>query len=172
MLIPRQDISCVIGVALFCCCCSFVRGQESLEPAQPDSTHAAESAVAADLIKSPTGAMLRSLALPGWGQFYNEQWIKGICVAGTELGIIANAIVQNHYAANANTDAERDFYRENRNLSYWWLAGTILLSMADAYVDAHLYGFDESTELSVDLKRESAPFHQQVSVLVTINLIF
>jgi hypothetical protein len=168
----RQDISCVIGVALLCCCCAIVRGQENLQPALADSTSAAESTVKADSIKSPTGAMLRSLAIPGWGQFYNEQWFKGIFVAGTELGIITNAIVQNHYAANANTDAERDFYRDNRNLSYWWLAGAILLSMADAYVDAHLYGFDESTELSVDLKRESTPFYSQVSIFVTVNLIF
>jgi hypothetical protein len=63
------------------------------------------------------------------------------------MGIIANTIYQNQKVQASKIDEERNFYLENRRLSNWWLAGVILLSMIDAYVDAHLYDFDESPEL-------------------------
>jgi hypothetical protein len=101
--------------------------------------------------KNPRGAMLRSVFVPGWGQFYNGKWFKGIIVAGTETGIIINSIVQNELAKNSITSLEREFYLDNRNLSYWWLAGAILYSAVDAFVDAHLFDFDESPDLSLNL---------------------
>ena len=114
------------------------------------------------LIKSPKGAMLRSLALPGWGQLYNEKWFKSIIIAGTEVGLITNAIVQNQLAVKADDLLEKEFYKDNRNLSFWWLGATILYSMVDAYVDAHLYKFDEDPNLSLTLdilpkEQRSAP---------------
>ena len=106
--------------------------------------------VDASTIKSPTGAMLRSLAVPGWGQFYNEKPLKGVVIAGGEIGLIANAILQNQWAQNATTPAAKAFHRDNRGLSLWWLAGVMLYSVVDAYVDAHLYDFDSSTSLALN----------------------
>ena len=97
--------------------------------------------------KNPTGAMLRSIAFPGWGQWYNGKRFKAVIVFGAEAGIIVNTIYQNQKVQKSKSKFERDFYLENRRLSNWWLAGAILLSMIDAYVDAHLYDFDESPEL-------------------------
>ncbi len=101
--------------------------------------------------KSPRGAMLRSLFVPGWGQLYNGKWLKAIVIAGAEIGLIANAIIQNQLAVRSTNIYEREFYRNNRGLSLWWLGGVILYSMADAYVDAQLYNFDESPDLSVNV---------------------
>ncbi len=98
--------------------------------------------------KSPTGAMLRSLALPGWGQFYNGKWFKGVLAMGVETGLVLNAIYLDAQLDNSTDPFNQEFYRNNRNLSFWWLGATILLSMLDAYVDAHLYHFDESSDLS------------------------
>lgn len=98
--------------------------------------------------KSPTGAMLRSLALPGWGQFYNGKWFKGVLAIGVETGLVINAIYLDAQLDKSTHPLDQEFYRNNRNLSFWWLGATILLSMMDAYVDAHLYHFDESTDLS------------------------
>jgi hypothetical protein len=179
MLTHSRDIAWAIGIAVVCCLFSATGAQVATQPAsidtlatEPDDPDAAVREPASSdtaRTKSPSGAMLRSLAVPGWGQFYNEQWLKGICVAGAELGIIANAFVQNHLADRAVTKEEREFYLDNRNLSYWWLAGIILLSMADAYVDAHLYGFDESIDLGFDGSGETAPYRADVRVVVTFN---
>ena len=102
-----------------------------------------------DSLKSPTGAMLRALAVPGWGQWYNGKKFKAVVVAGGEIGLVADAIIQNQLAVKATTEVDRLFYRDNRSLAIWWLAAVILYSMADAYVDAHLHGFDESTNLGM-----------------------
>ena len=44
----------------------------------------------------------------------------------------------------------KDFYfrsfqlhEDNRNAYLWFLAGAVFVSMWDAYVDAHLYNFDQ-----------------------------
>lgn len=99
-------------------------------------------------IKSPTGAMIRSLIFPGWGQLHNKKYVKSILVFGAETGLIANSIYLNQKYKASQTVWEREFYINNRNLSNWWLVGVILFSMADAFVDAHLTDFDESSDLS------------------------
>ncbi len=97
--------------------------------------------------KSPKGAAFRSLAIPGWGQYYNGQKIKAALALAAELGEIGTAIYWN-VQANGTDDARAQFiYRDYRNQALWFLAGTILVSMLDAYVDAHLFDFDEGPSL-------------------------
>jgi hypothetical protein len=40
------------------------------------------------------------------------------------------------------------FFKNQRNRLIWWFAGTLALSMGDAYVDAQLYRLDFSPSLS------------------------
>lgn len=124
-------------------------------PAFSQETEKLPSAAAVNVdsavVKNPKGAMYRSLAVPGWGQFYNGKWVKGILIAGTEVGLVANAVILNQWAKEAVDETERFYYTDSRNLSYWLIAAAILYSMADAYVDAQLYNFDESPNLSMQL---------------------
>ena len=122
------------------------------------------------MTKSPKGAMLRSLIIPGWGQFYNGKWFKGIIIGGTEIGLITNAIIQNQFVVQAETEFEKEFYRENRSLSIWWLGAVILYSITDAFVDAHLYDFDDSPNLSMNMKKEIEPFNKVEYLVITFNL--
>lgn len=110
---------------------------------------AVDSLAAAQKSKNPTGAMLRSMAVPGWGQWYNEKRFKAVVVMGGEMGLVIDAIVQNQLAARSEQLYQREYYRNNRSLAIWWLGAVILYSMADAYVDAHLFGFDERPELTL-----------------------
>jgi hypothetical protein len=124
-------------------------------------------------VKNPKGAMLRSLAVPGWGQFYNGKWFKGILVAGTEIGLVANAAIMNQWAKEAVDENERFYYTDSRNLSYWLLAAAILYSVVDAYVDAQLYDFDESPNLSIQFipNRERFTFLNKTwSVCLSLSL--
>jgi hypothetical protein len=107
-------------------------------------------------IPSPRGAMLRSLVLPGWGQAYNGKWFKAAVIAGAEIGLITNSIIQNRLAKNSSAESDKAFYINNRNLSYWWLSGVILFSIIDAYVDAHLFDFDESPNLSIQMNKNQS----------------
>jgi hypothetical protein len=56
---------------------AFLWGGVRVAPAQPDSVRTAllkEKGFAPD--HSPTGALWRSVAVPGWGQLYNRQYYK------------------------------------------------------------------------------------------------
>ena len=103
--------------------------------------------------------MLRSLAIPGWGQAHNGAWLKAALVAGTEgwLGsrVVADQIELRRIsdrvdAAQAASDAQGyvqavNEYNARLDASVgrqWLLAGAITLALVDAYVDAHFRGFD------------------------------
>jgi hypothetical protein len=116
-------------------------------PAPPDSAAPSGRIVQEKtLTKSPRGALIRSAVLPGWGQWYNgSRWKSGL-VAAAGIGLGANIAFQNRRAADSATDEERAYYVNNRNLTFWWVAGLYALTLADAYVDAHLWHFDTGPE--------------------------
>lgn len=99
----------------------------------------------------PTGALLRSAVVPGWGQFYNREPLKGLALGSVELGLLAWLIVEHNLAERARDDYEETadpFYESSyerhsaRRLDLiWYTSAAWLYGMLDAYVDAHLYGF-------------------------------
>ena len=117
-------------------------------------------------LPSPKGAMIRSILFPGWGQWYNGKKIKAVIVFAAETGIIGSAIYWNRRAKNEKNNLNRDFYADNRNLAFWYLGVAILLSMADAFVDAHLAGFDVSPELGMLSGKK------KIGIVVKFNLDF
>lgn len=98
--------------------------------------------------KNPTGALLRSLIFPGWGQFYNRKYSKAFLFFGGEAGLMTTAIHLNQQVVSTRGDLQAS-YRNNRNTANWFLLATIVFSMLDAYVDASLADFDESPDLSL-----------------------
>ncbi len=92
-------------------------------------------------LRSPTGALLRSLAIPGWGQAYNKKYFKALIVAGGQGTLLGTAIVEWRRASDAKKDLDLEGYRihtNNRNMLLWLYAAATVVSILDAYVDAHL----------------------------------
>lgn len=128
--------------------------------------------------KSTTAAVFMSMAVPGLGQFYTHCYIKAAAAVAIEGSLSAsmsynndrmmaarrsavnagNNLVEARAHAGADTARFKNeiafygpyqrFFQNQRNRLIWWMAGTVLLSMGDAYVDAHLYGIDFSPNLS------------------------
>ncbi len=92
---------------------------------------------------------MRSLAFPGLGQFYNEQYIKAAIVLGGQGTLIGFSIYYNNIVKKSTISAEKEFYKDRRNLMFWWIGAATLLSMLDAYIDAHLYDFDTGPDLAI-----------------------
>lgn len=101
--------------------------------------------------KSPWGAVLRSTILPGWGQFYNESYIKIPVIWGI-AGWLVYGWIQNNDDYKLNRDLfietgnefyrqSRNFYRDQRDNFTIYLAILYLMNLVDAYVDAHLFDF-------------------------------
>jgi hypothetical protein len=105
--------------------------------------------------KSPKGALLRSLVLPGWGQFYNHAWWKGFLVIGGEVTFAAVAVRQylkskdclrkSRQTSGSESDYYLDrykYYQVEMEKYGWFFVGVLVFSMLDAYVDAHLYDWE------------------------------
>lgn len=100
--------------------------------------------------KSPTGAMIRAVVFPGWGQWYNEQKIKAGIAFLADGFLVGLALHFNRKASDSEPGSSaRNFYIDRRNLTFWLIGGVTLLSMLDAYVDAYLYDFDTGPDLAL-----------------------
>lgn len=92
-------------------------------------------------LRSPGGALRRSLVLPGWGQIYNKKYFKAVVIAGGQGVLLGTALVEWKRSSDAKKDVDLANYRNhtnNRNLFLWLYAGATVFSMLDAYIDAHL----------------------------------
>ncbi len=103
--------------------------------------------------KSPWGAVLRSAILPGWGQFYNESYLKIPIIWGLAAWFIYNWNLNNNYYKTYKSLAmqdynyyykNRDFYHDQRDLFTIYMGITYFLNLVDAYVDAQLFDFSFS----------------------------
>lgn len=111
---------------------------------------------------SPPTVALYSALLPGYGQIYNRAWWKLPVIYGA-MGVLAYNVVNYHslyidygnrYLSDQNSLTApterrfRDFYREARDEFGAYLLLAYLLSIVDAYIDASLFNFDVSDDLS------------------------
>lgn len=106
--------------------------------------------------KSPTRAALYSAVLPGGGQIYNHAYAKAGVVWGVQAYLIGRAIVHDDKVDEYRNkrdktsdeylkmyyDTKLQDYKEMRTSDFWWMGATTILSVLDAYVDAHLSNFD------------------------------
>ena len=129
--------------------------------------------------KSPGKAMLFSALVPGAGQLYNESYWKVPVVMG--FGIyFASQWLHNHRlykdyrdqysrslledpAGNERLRTIREFYKDQRDTFTWYLAILYVINVADAYVDASLYDFNVSGDLSIRLMPQPSGMALRVS---------
>ena len=136
-----------------------------VRPNRPEDTLSRENWTTAQgggrRLGSPTVALFKSALVPGWGQVSNHAYLKAGLVVAVE-GLFLHQWLQ----GRSETDAARvkfenardselpgvatlyDDYRNERyarNLNAWLLGTAVFLSMFDAYTDAHLRGFPESS---------------------------
>jgi hypothetical protein len=136
---------------------------------------------------SPKKASLLSLAVPGLGQVYNKKYWKVPLVyalIGTPLyfalneaklynefkdAFIAESLNEPHkytdvYNAN-QLNSILENHRKNRDLFFVLTAAAYAMNILDAAVDAHLYTFDVSDDLS-GVIRPSFQFDQSINRMI------
>lgn len=105
--------------------------------------------------KKPGMALFLSL-LPGGGQFYTDNYLKGIIIGGVQLYFGGGTIYLHLKAEEAKREKYEswkwyyDWYSNQRNNFLWWDALVWVVSMSDAYVSAHFYKFREQGKLKLD----------------------
>ena len=101
-------------------------------------------------------ASMASLFIPAGGQFYNESYWKAATVLGFEAYYTSMFFYHDKqmdkYKKKIDDPLDENLfeneikYNENyeaKQNDLWWLGIIVILSSADAYVDAKLYSFDE-----------------------------
>lgn len=145
---------------------------------------------------SPTKATIMSALLPGLGQVYNKKyWKVPVIYAGfTVLGyfIISNASEYNKYRIAYNESATgdstgkypdlvkkytaqnlqsaREYYRRNLEVSVLLSAVWYILNILDATVDAHLFSYNISTNLTLRVEPVIVPSYSYKSINSGIKL--
>ena len=184
----RLTIALAIVVAL-CLAAVFASGIRAEEPADSvglpsreelkqmlpegfmDSTVSIITGSGAVERKSPSGAMLRSLILPGWGQFYTGHPVRGTITAIVETAFITGMVLEFTRRADFRRklsrleavngpewpvdDPERMLLNlriksaQHSGTDYLAYGATaLLMGVLDSYVSAHLYNFDRHFALS------------------------
>ena len=101
--------------------------------------------------KSPWGAVGRSAVIPGWGQFYNEDYLHIPVIWGL-LGWFGYQWVLNNdnykiyrdsfiKTGDLSDQSLRYSYRDQRDKFAIYFVITYLLNLVDAYVGAHMFDF-------------------------------
>lgn len=120
------------------------------------------------VLRSKSGAVFRSLLIPGWGQMYNRQDIKGYTILGI-VGALAggsiamqilNVMATNDYnkaGAGANFDSlaqKAENFAIARNIMLGTLGAVWIYNIIDAYVNGTTY--DSALNTSVGSQTSSA----------------
>ena len=105
----------------------------------------------------PTGKLFKSVFFPGWGQYANKKYTKAAIFFTLETFFIAKSVqyfkkTRDRFDTFRKTEDRNDFFaydnaRKTRNKYYWYTAGTIFISMWNAYADAHLKPFEETKDI-------------------------
>ena len=102
---------------------------------------------------SPTASALKSVVVPGWGQVSNGSWLKGSVFFVAYFGFIGWGVALNQDVQDARgsgaSESEISSLERSRDLKFWFAGFTMLLAVVDAYVDAHLFNFDERMDADV-----------------------
>ncbi len=107
--------------------------------------------------KQPLKAGAYSLIIPGAGQFYNDKYLKGFMVIAIDGGLTGMTIYHHDQMIKYKNRLNRsttpadigdnkyyyNYYFEKRQSDYWWLGASVFLSAIDAFVDAHLFNYDQ-----------------------------
>ncbi len=117
----------------------------------------------------PGGArvLIASAAYPGLGQFLNGTERKAAIIGGVEALLIAQLVLEDRWTRyalrNYYETGDNDYFEEysehfdRRQTLIWWTAILALYSITDAYVDAHLSGFDDNTPGGLDAAVAASP---------------
>ena len=101
-------------------------------------------------LKDPKVALKRSLTIPGAGQIYNDQKVKGYTLMAGEI-LALWSFNENRKKYNNYDDSyanSKEHYLRERNRFAWIAIGLYFYSVLDAVVEAHLDNFDKIVEES------------------------
>lgn len=98
--------------------------------------------------QAPRKALIRSLVLPGWGQYANGRPFKALGFGAVAVVLAGRVVAQQRALGRADRQGAPDLELEDlaagRNTRVLLFVANATLAGIDAYVDAQLAGFEVS----------------------------
>lgn len=162
----------VLFLSLLSCA---IQAQESLS----NINKTTKDSIQKQRVHSPKKAAVLSAILPGAGQIYNRKyWKVPVLAAGAGALVYGFQFNQKNYTlfktelihrqsgaieinaefgnlSNSNLNELQEFYRRNRDLTVVGMALLYALNVLDATVDAHLFDFNVSEDLSLNIRPQT-----------------
>ena len=159
----------LLFLSLISCAIQAQESRSSINKTEKDSTQKQR-------VHSPKKAAVLSAIIPGAGQLYNRKyWKVPVLAAGAGALVYGFQFNQKNYKlfktelihrqsgaieintefsnlSNSNLSELQDFYRRNRDLTVVGMALLYALNVLDATVDAHLFDFNVSEDLSLNIR--------------------
>ncbi len=152
----------IIAVALTLLACQAAADEDAPRVIRADSsfTVTAPTLIEAPATYRPTvpaaAAVSMSAVFPGWGQLATDNGWRAVTAFAFETWFLTKALSWERKAVRYKTRLAAlgpDVYRENYHpIAYeryefmrdnlWWAGGALFIMALDAYVGAHLHGFD------------------------------
>ena len=148
---------------------AFVLAAAMLAPAVATGQEVSPGAAVPPPETRPNGGriLIASAAYPGLGQLLNGTERKAAIVGGAEALLIAQLLLEDRWTRyalkNYRETGDSDYFDEysehfdRRQTLIWWTAILALYSITDAYVDAHLSGFDDNIPGGLDAAVAASP---------------
>ncbi len=124
------------------------------------------------VLRTRSGSIFRSMVIPGWGQFYNREPVKGGIIVGLELALAGAAVATHFLGASKQSEySASDFALKYPELdpdqlsqkaqelrsdaeSYYGARNILIYSAIGVYLynilDAYLFGTDGEADLNLD----------------------
>ena len=156
-------------ITVFICTVTIGKGQNT---SSPDNSYQTPDSIT--YVHSPHKAAIYSAVVPGLGQVYNKKyWKLPIIYGATGIFIYAFDFNNDQYIKYKNAYADmsagkissfegitdekillraKDGYQRDRDLNVIVLAAIYLLNIVDATVDAHLFDYEISDNLSLNIQ--------------------
>ncbi len=141
-----------LATCFFFLCASAVAGERGLAQQETPWWRNVQVTAPKDT-KSPFWAAVSSAILPGGGQFYTESHIRGLAFFFSQGALLGMTLYEHIKTEDSWKRFERtrdwsyyddySYHFDRRYNLLWWDAAVWFLSVADAYVDAHMYRFRE-----------------------------
>jgi hypothetical protein len=194
MIVKRtyKHFSLLLWVVCFVILCTKVSDAQTIL----DESDVAEYFAPPKVKKRQSPALVASITfvVPGYGQVYNRKYWKLPIVYGALGGMVYFTINnQKSYQSyrdalklrlnggvdtvypnfqNDTVRALRDKYRKKMELNYIGTVGVLILQSLDALVDTHLYNFDVSEDISINLFSRATPSEFLEFPLVSVSASF
>ncbi|MFH1502006.1 MAG: DUF5683 domain-containing protein [Candidatus Eisenbacteria bacterium] len=127
---------------------------------RPAAAEGGERGIPYAHVQGPAQSLVASAVYPGLGQLLNDSEHKAAVIGGVEAFLVARLVLEDRWTRHSfrlyqETGQSRYFseysdHFDARQTLVWWVIVAALYGIADAYVDAHLMGFDDMRPDTLD----------------------